>query len=226
VLSYVDKLVLAGYKEQSIHTILGGVRAMFHANNLPWPLQRRDLHLGLPQEDEGGIVMGVQDIAGLIKTMKPVAGSAVVAVALSTVYGLRAAEIAAVISAGCDGKKLVVQTVKTGRKREHRIPPVLSKRLRFGGRKIGVDGVHKMFTRLMTGYVRLPREREGWHSIRRALITGLLESGVPDVVVHRWMGWRTAPNQHAKIAFRYFKPDGGVLDDQVYAQHPFLPMWG
>lgn len=224
ILRYTDMLVKAGYKEDSILTILSGVRALFHANGWAWPLARRDLHLGLPQEDPGGPVMPHEDIARLIAAAKGLAAPEAPAIAMSTLYGLRAAEIAMVLAAGCDGRTLAVQTAKAGRRRSHYVPHVAHAALRFTGRPITVDGVHTLFGRVMARHVRPHARGEGWHSIRRALITELSGRGLGEAQIHRWFGWRVAPGG-SKIAFRYYRPEGQKLDDEVYALHPYLPLW-
>lgn len=224
MLAYVDKLVLAGYRGTSIMTILGGVRALLYANNIPWPLQKRDLHLNLPDEEEGGPVLSRADVAGMIRGAQGTRVPDLPAVALSTIYGLRATEIAAVISAGCNGKVLEVQTAKGGRKRVHTIPATLRGALTFKAHPMTRDGLYHTFERRIK-IVRDPIKGEGWHAIRRALLTELQQTALPEALVHRWFGWRTPPQSPYRIAYRYFRPEAEKMDEQVYAKHPFLPMW-
>lgn len=222
VLLFVDTMVRAGYKEASIQTIVAGVRALFAANKWAWPLERRDMHLGMAQEDAGGPVMPDADVARLIRASRTVGPPEAQAIALATTYGFRAQEIAAVLTSGANGRLIVVQTAKTGRKREHSVPGILQVPLTFSPYPIGVDGVHKAFQRVMERCVRPPLKGEGWHAIRRALITGLLDNELAEFKLHSWMGWRAPGN---KISYRYFRKGGKELDAEVFAKHPFLPYW-
>lgn len=222
LLSYVDTMVKDKYKGKSITTILAGVRSLFYSNDIPWPLDRRDLHLGLPEDDEGGPVLSVADVVKMIAAARFNMVSAIPAVALSTIYGLRPTEISQVLGAGLDGKHLEVQTAKGGRRREHVIPKELRGALTFKPWKIGTDGLHGGFERIMCGYVRKPLPREGWHSVRRSVVTGLYNANVAGEVIHRFMGWKSIGKD---ISLRYFRPDPEALDLEVYKAHPFLKFW-
>ncbi len=225
VLRFVDTLVKAGYKQTSINTILAGVRAMFHANELPWPLQKRDLHLGLPEVEEGGAVVPAVDIGRLIAAVRGTPGYDRVAVALSTTYGFRPSEIVEALAAGCDGRLLKVQTSKQGRVRRHTVPKVLVAALCFHARKMTTDGLHSMFDRLMKTHVRPAAKGEGWHGVRRALVTGLFQAHLADVAVHRWFGWKSIARPELRTSSKYYRPDPVELDHEVYAVHPFLRYW-
>lgn len=225
LLSYVDTMVKDKYKGKSITTILAGVRSLFYSNDIPWPLDRRDLHLGLPEDDDGGPVLPPGDVAKLIAGVRSASDlpfTAIAVTALSTIYGLRPTEISQTLAAGIDGKHLEVQTAKGGRRREHVIPIEISAVLHFKPYKIGTDSLHKWFDNLMVAYVRKPLPREGWHSVRRSVVTGLYKAKVPGEVIHSWIGWRAIGKN---IGLRYFKPEPAEIDQEVYQSHPFLKHW-
>ena len=77
-----------------------------------------------------------------------------------------------------------------------------------------------MFERSMGDTGRKPGYGEGWHSIRRALVTALVNHGLDQYSVSRWMGWKLNDT-----AYRYFRPDPVELDAKVYSHHPYLAVW-
>jgi len=220
LLAYMDYLVGAGYKPRSIQVILSGVHTLFVANRIEWPLDKRDTHLGLPAGEELAPVLSPEDVARLIAGARRERGRDAVAVALATTWGLRATEMAAVFGAGLDGKELVVQSAKGGEVRRHTIPPELRPLLQFRPYPITRDGLHKAFDRMMSRHVRPPQEQEGWHAVRRSLVTELVTVGVEERLIHRWMGWHVAG-----ITYRYWRPTPAQVDAAVYPRHPFLPFW-
>ena len=222
LIGYMDGLVSRGLKPRSIITIMSRLRALYHANGWSWPLLPRDMHLGLPDAGPGGPALSPDEIRQLILGAKGGGRLDVVAMALSTTWGFRPAEMATILSSGLDGRAISVQTSKLGRRREHTIPVVLASALTFRGRERTTDGLHKAFERLMCAHVRDTRTGEGWHSVRRSLVTGLLEAGLREAALHKWMGWQYKGQD---IVDRYYRPDPAKLDAEVYALHPFLPFW-
>jgi len=139
---------------------------------------------------------------------------------LSTMWGLRKTEIATVLSAGLDGKTLEVQTAKHGRQRVHPIPPQLSLPLSFRGKHETANAMGPAFQRIMRRYVREPEPREGWHAIRRSLVTELFHNGAPEIIIFKFMGWR-----RNDMTYTYFKPSATEIMDAILPKHPFFPLW-
>jgi hypothetical protein len=222
VLAYVDRLILEGFKEPSIRAMLTGIRVMFDVNGLTWPLERRDLRLGLPQEDPLTPTLTLKEVGLLIRGTRETPGFPRTVVALASIFGLRGDEIIRALAAGCSGEILEVQTAKGGRKRRHHIPERLRPVLTFSPSTVSARSLHNLFESLMRHFVRPPRPREGWHAVRRSVVTGLFGAGLSEEVIHRFMGWKSAEKT---IAFRYFHPDPTALDLHVYRKHPYLPLW-
>lgn len=223
VLGFVKYLIDHGYKSESIKTILAAVKVLFDVNGLAWPLEKRDLHGRLPPSESEAPVLAPIEIARLIVGVRSTAGFPRTVVALATIYGLRTDEIQRVLTSGCDGLQLVIQTAKGGEKRSHRIPEALAPMLACPPTKVSTRGLHDVFERLMVASVRKPIAREGWHAVRRSVVTALVEAGIPVEKIHKWMGWKEMEKQN--IAFRYFKPNRLELDKEVYGKHPYLRMW-
>ncbi len=220
LMAYVDRLIKQGYRPRSIKVIMGCIKTLLTANGIPYPLDRHDMHLGLPKGEDLAPMMPAADVAKLIIGVRRMGTPAAPAVALSTVWGLRATEIARAISSGCDGDLLVVQTLKGGEVRTHSVPPALTKVLSFPPYPYGRDAVHHLFDRLMIQCVRPSRPQEGWHAIRRAVVTGLRLNKVSKDTVYAFMGWR-----RNDMTDRYWHPDHVEIDEEVYPSHPFLPFW-
>jgi hypothetical protein len=138
---------------------------------------------------------------------------------LSTLYGFRRQELADIMSEGLMGLMIDMNTVKTGHRRIHTIPPQLSKALTFKGKHTTIGMANYIFERIVREY-RETRFHEGWHTIRRSLVTELLDRGLTDFQVSRFMGW-----SRSETAYKYYKPKRETVDNEVYAVHPYLPLW-
>jgi len=226
VLSYVDHLIAEKKKRKTIDLTLASIRALFRALVIPWPLTRAGTHLGLRDADEGGPVLPIEDVVKLIagaKSAKPRLFATIAA--LSSTFGLRPVEIQAALQQGCDGQRLVLQSAKAGRVRNHQIPATVKPYLSFPITKISRARLHEIFQELMTVHVRAVKRGEGWHSIRRALVSELQMNGVPLETISRFMGWKLPAKGVPETAFRYFRPEAARVDTEIYAKHPFLSFW-
>ena len=221
VLGYVDELIRRHYKANTITNYLTGIRALFDVNNLTWPLNKRDARLGLPQSDTIAPVLLPDEMHKLILGIKGEPGLPRAAAALGTVYGLRGDEIVRILAQGCDGVRLEIQTAKGGRERKHVIPRPLAPALTFAPTTVSIRYLHGVYEHLMKEHVRPPVSREGWHAVRRAVVTGLFDAGLEQHVVHAWLGWRIKSD----ISLRYYRPEPLALDRAVYARHPYLRTW-
>ncbi len=221
VLRYADWLTTKGYATQSVNVMMASVKTLFRAMRWSWPVEKGDLHFRMPQEESRGVVIPGEDVLRLIRAARGLGVPERPAVALATTYGLRPNEIAQVTSKGLQGDILEIQTSKGGRKRVHQIPPVLREALTFRPYPISRIGLHATFDRLMKAHVREPIKGEGWHSVRRALVTGLYLDGASDIYIQQWMGWRMGKS----IVSTYVRPDAAALDREIYAKHPFLRAW-
>lgn len=220
VLRFTDALIKRGYKGKSITTILAGVRALFRALQIPWPLDRADMHLGLPVEDDAGPTIAPQDVATLIANSGKLGYPDLQLLALSTTYGFRNSELADLLTSGCNGRSINLQTAKSGRKRVHGIPAPLSTILAFGPQQMSTRGTHERFDVVMRQCLREPLKGEGWHALRRSLATGFKGSGLDSYYMARFMGWKVA-----ETGFRYFRPEAAEVDAKAYGAHPFLRLW-
>jgi len=149
--------------------------------------------------------------------------------ALSSVFGFRRVELCSLTEENFVNNYIVVKPKKRGRTRQHRIPPEIEDMV-YGFRPSGMnEATMSRFFRSLAkkAGVSLPR-RAGWHSIRRLLVTSLFESGVDPMLISKFMGWslvRPAVAFISPMVEIYTRIESDRVDEEIYAQHPILPMW-
>ena len=221
ILKYVDRLIERKYKRRSITSMLDGVKYLFHVMNWPWPLRPRDLHIGLPEGKTEAPVISNDDIAKMIYGVQGAPYPYPQLVALSTMFGLRNIELTRAMGAGCDGQKLIIQTAKLGDIREHKIPDALSGILTFKPMVMSGDTVHRAFDAVMKAYVRPPKTGEGFHAVRRSLVTNLINQHIHPYVLAKFMGWTIA----RETPYTYYHPTPEAVEIEIMQAHPFYPIW-
>lgn len=230
VLAYIDGLITADKSHNSIRSAIVGIQALCRAIDCPWPLAGKPLHLPHEDDDEGlGPVLSPEEVETLIAVARTGEtygrGAVRVATCLATVYGFRVSEIARILTAGISEPHLSVVTSKSKRKREHGIPSILFEQVRCPPVRCSAESLHGMFRRLMTEHVRVPVKGEGWHAVRRALVTGLAANEVPDRLLVRFFGWSRTGSAGVVIADRYTRIDYRQVDELVFRRHPYLRAW-
>ncbi len=160
--------------------------------------------------------------------------------ALASVYGMRKMELAAVLPAHLDleAMTLYCDALKGGLERYHLVPDELRTCLEaYSFRdRLNPDQADKVWGSIESklDFPNVPGL--GWHSMRRELDT-LLWKKLPEPSIRRFMRW--AAGEQRSMAVRYssvqvvtadgsaFRVDEGYLDEdrEVFAVHPFLPLW-
>lgn len=241
LLAYIHRLLKQGYSPNSVRRFdVVILRGLYRSNGIPWPLKRWEL----PQVRESDVFAPALD-PSLIGRMVRAARAGLVSpegtalLAVSTTFGLRRGEMARLGPADVDlGNRLLhVATLKRGRERVHLIPAVIVPYLQRGpwGR-LTPRQVSEYFYEVEAA-AGIGRLREcGWHGIRRALVRGLVEAGVPEVAVRNFLRWKRSETD---MLARYYSTtvltEGGSyldttaedrqVDEAVFRVHPFLPMW-
>jgi len=239
--AYIARLQSEGYSPNTIRRHdLTAIRKFYRVNGLPWPLEGWELPK-VSERDVYAPALADKLIAKLIETAR--SGSALPAdaafLALSTVYGMRRVEIAAItpFDLDYDERLLYVRTGKGGRERWHMIPEVIVPYLRAGlTRAFSPAQVSKAWYRLekASGIGRI--EDAGFHAVRRSLVRGLVNAGLPEAVIRNFLRWKRSDDD---MLHRYFSTtvvgEGGShtdpgrrdkqVDEQVFAVHPFLSRW-
>lgn len=193
----------------------------------PWPPGSR---LPVPRVEVVDIqrpVMPQEDTERMIAFAKRSGDSQVQAfVALSTTYGLRRAEMVRIkredISENSNHHlELLVKTAKGGEQRKHLVPEEIKLYLiNYNYKYVHENFMSRLFLWICASAGIEKQGRLGWHAIRRALVTSLLNRGVPMPTVMHFLRWRSR-----EIALLYYRPDSRKADEVIFEKHPFLPFW-
>ncbi len=237
---YADGTVIRHFKVIRRLAKVNGVTLDFRRDELP---QQNELELYAPAMDP----VDIKAMVDLARGLEPAAGGQAydrrpehaAFLALSTVYGLRRAEMALMVPGLFDIKNrtMFVETVKEGRQRYHIISDNIAPWLSAWGfqRQYSEDALTDMFGYLkrMIGF----EAREvGWHAIRRSAIAEAWRCGLtePDILsFYRWkrpMGNMPLRYATAKIVGRAGERvdvsfGDRQVDKKVLQLHPFVRFW-
>lgn len=236
---HLARLQREGYADGYVDLVFRTLKRFYRVNGLVWPFKRgegpviREREVFAPALDPamvGRLIKGAQQ--GLLTSQEAAL------VALSTVYGLRRGEMAALDAKSVDlaNQLIYVETAKHGRQRYHLIPPEILPHLanhRFSPISATKASLAYYSAEEKAG---LPRIREvGWHAVRRILCRLLVDAGLPLPTVWDFLRWKRSDQM---MVARYYsvtvvgdtsRPElsraDREIDEAVFAAHPFLPLW-
>lgn len=240
---YLDRLRDKGMKPGTINLVFRIIRRLYAVNSLPWEYRQGEAP-AIGQRDEYRPQLSPEIIEMMICGAKDgkLKESESCFLALSTTYGLRREEMSNLGPADIhlDNKALYIATVKFGRERYHLVPPEIDGYLADHDfeEPVSVGMLSHMFKRILVkcGAGDLKKQKIGWHSIRRALFDGLINSGINPLAARTFMRWKGATGEMAMPA-RYYgnvviglkdrKPmlEEAKGDEEIFEKHPFLPFW-
>ena len=192
---------------------------------------KKEIDIPPPKIEKSGIyqpIFSVEEIKQLISGCKKHCDTQQKAyIAVSTVWGLRKVEVLRIREEDVDKKKntIIIKTAKGGRPQQYTIPKqikdVIYKCKWEEISKAKIYGIFKYILYLCdfdlnkyNGY--------GFHSIRRALITEMLKSGIDNYTVALWCRWAIPQFGMLPTYAHLVKED---LEKKVYPLHPFLKLW-
>jgi site-specific recombinase XerD len=182
----------------------------------------QDLNPPIIDEDEvNRHIYKEEEVNNLIDTAIRLGGIYAKSFVISTVYGLRRTEISKLDNSNINiaDRILRVKSVKKGKTVNHLIPDNIVNFIDNSTKFLCDSGMSRIFNKVadMAG---VNIEHSGWHSIRRALVSGLLLNGVPQEIVLGFMRWKT----HTMLDIYHIRnPREDIV---VFESHPFLKMWG
>lgn len=215
-----------GLNQNSINSVLRPIKLMAEIQGWDFP------RLSMPKVRDSDMrrpLLSAGEVCLLIRRGKEVlVGRELAYVALSTTYGLRRGELGTVgLKKDGEGNgSVVVRTVKGGPETKHIIPYEIKEYLEmYSG--IGDNYVTKVFGQIMRKCdIELNGPGYGWHSVRRALVTGLVGAEVGMLNIVRFMRWS---DRHLRSEFDmvavYACRDQGKIDRAIFEAHPFLNFW-
>jgi len=160
---------------------------------------------------------------------------------IATIWGLRRAELAAIMpeDINLEQRAIYIHTIHRGRARYHLVPELAVPFLEEWdfNHRLGVDALSKIFVEL--------REMSGipdlifvsWHAIRRSCVQAAWRARFTQPEIHSFYRWKrgTSPDQALRYAeSRVVGRKGEVvgpglwdraLDQQFYERHPFMEFW-
>lgn len=210
------------YKTSSRQVYHYALKALFKSMGLTWDLPGpKSTYEELDQP-----VLSREQVSQMIQTMKDHPERKLPAyLAIATTFGPRVSELAAIEAKHVENGTLIIQTRKRGMPRRHQIPEAIGPYLQVHWRKVSVDSMYLLFKQMLYetfgelesfhGY--------GWHSIRRAVVTELLQEGLDIMLLYKFMRWK--PIGMLVLPMTYNRLEDPATDEQVFEKHPFLKMW-
>lgn len=241
---YLNSLRRKGRKPGTINFVFRVIRRIFTVNGLEWEYRRGEAP-PIGQRDEYRPQLSTDIIR--VMTESAINGKLhedeSCFLACSTVYGLRREEMIDLHSDDVDlaNDSIYVSTIKQGRQRYHQVPPEIKPYLAAHdfSRRYSLTGMSQLFWMIVnnSGLEGLKSQRLGWHSIRRAVLDGLIDNGVNPFAARAFLRWKGASSADMAMPARYY---GNVVvnlngstpileeaagDEEIFQKHPFLPLW-
>ena len=227
-----------GYSDASINLKWRTLHRFFIVNGLEWPFTRNEV----PRVRESDVYAPalhpdfVKKFIALAHAGELTQSEAAL-LALSTTYGHRRAELASTTKPDVDvaSGMLLVKTLKHGREHWHLIPDEIVPWVEgYDFPPLSEDRVTRIYLAIeeKTGAKHI--EATGWHSIRRTLVT-LIGRYCSELEVHKFFRWSNTSMAQRYISVQFVGGDEDAqdvagaesqIDTRVFAQHPFLGLWG
>lgn len=141
---------------------------------------------------------------------------------LASLYGLRAIELRSIRQEdiSLEENSIFIRTAKGGVEREHLIPASVKHLLAGLTFEPMSEGQMLRMYRIIEARAGIQhRERAGWHSVRRAVATGLNEVGVEEVQAFKFLRWSES------IYKKYVRLGWRKADAKIFEVHPYLKLW-
>jgi len=219
-INFFENLEKKKYSGNSIRCSFYALKALFRANEMSWPMGKN-----VPRVEETfPEIWEKEKIESLIQAVREKGDSIQqFLLSLSTTYGLRRGEMARMKKEDIDPEKgeIAIKTEKMGEWRKHIVPDEIKSYLAIDSRKIpSSSSVNVEFWRMcqLAGIKR--KTRENFHIIRASLVTELIEAGVPEITVDKFMRWK-----RGGMVRRYHRPKMEAVDEAIFEAHPYLIYW-
>jgi len=146
---------------------------------------------------------------------------------LASTFGFRRAELSMLSERSFDGGYIIVPPLKKGKKRVHKIPePIEEYVFGFTPKPMSEATMSRFFKGMAKKAGIKIRAKEGWHSIRRLVVTSLSEAGLNYLIIHKFMRWSEGrENRQLAMVARYTRMEDDKVDALVYQNHPLLRLW-
>jgi len=221
VKGYFASELEAGRSKEYLRWQYTALKPLFSSRGIAMPVPRRIVPPARPSELNAP-ALDPDEILAMITCahngeLEP---TDVALLAAATVWGFRRSELAR-IEMRPSGFVTVV-TSKTGEPRIHAIPESLWPALDGYDHEMSMFEVSSRF-HVIRRVARIRKTRgDGWHAMRRAVMTAIAEAGIPEFTLNAYMGWSQSARS---TAARYYRPRARDVDQAVYGVHPYLAAW-
>jgi integrase len=223
--SYMKALQKRGHSQNHINYLMRGpIGALFRSHGLRMPVKLPKTKVSLLDLSHR-VAFSTVEVEKLIRVVKESGNpTSKFLLAMSTTYGLRAAEIRMVRKedAHKNKKTIFVHTLKGGVDREHLVPPqIASYVFDYEYPILSANRMYEIFS-AVAKQAGIDRDgRKGFHAIRHGLATELVYShGVDQTTAFKFLRW--SGGTMLNIYATPYMPD---IDKAVFEKHPFLGVW-
>jgi integrase len=241
---YIAKLKKKKRRPGTLNFVFRVIKRLFTVNDIPWPYLRGQAPQ-ISERDEDRPALSLDLIKRMIEAARTgkLDTTETCFLALSTIYGLRREEMMDIEEKDIDLKSntIFISTIKQGRQRYHLIPGEIKEHISnhdFSD-KFSPTGMSQVFWRIVnkSGLDALQSERLGWHSIRRAVLSGLIDNGLNLFAAKAFLRWKTTTGEMAMPARYYSNVTIGLQGRTVISEeakgdreifekyHPLLKFW-
>jgi len=202
------------------------LRNWFRFSGLKWDLAPPEVN----RYEQTRPIMSLHEIEKLIKKAKQVCNNEELAkLAVSTVYGLRRAEIRLITKEDINPVKntINIKTRKKGRYRTHLIPEEIRDYVYwYEWDKIVSDNQTSVIFRGIFKKCGMYQDGFGPHTIRRSLATqlGMKMGGMDREKLKHFLRWKDRYEDILAL-YQQFDKESESIDKEVFQVHPFLPFW-
>ena len=225
IMKFLNLLADEGKTKNTLRWTAYVLRRFFKSLGIEFPLSPEEFPPNPSDDDIQAPVLSRDDVAQLITSVRYKGTSRMKAyLALSTTFGLRRGELIRVNRKDIKNGKILIHTIKGGTPRSHLIPDEIKEHLdgySFG--PLHEQSLIYLFSRMQRLAELEHSNREGFHSIRRGLVTELLNAGVQIHFVYSFMRWKMATRLGTMGI--YTRPDPEQVDKTVFKVHPYLKFW-
>ena len=226
-----------GISDSSLRTTFAVLQKLYKANHWDWPLTKED-RPDLSSEVTTPAFTR-EEVEQLIQKRELYSKGERFYLAIATIYAPRRIELARIRKRDIKGNTIYIDTAKGGEKRTHLIPDEILPYIEaYHPKEHSVRALTFMFDRICKKGLGENKRDYGWHSFRRTIDTllpiALAKADKPLTLVGYFLRW-----SRKSIGTKFLgTPMGGVytrpevmssdpffVDKEVFAVHPFLPLW-
>lgn len=215
--NFLDKMFKLGYSANSRRLYYYALKTLLQNQGYDVTIKQ------IPKIEEASIerhMFEEDEIQVLIKKAKEMGGIYTKSMVISTTYGVRRVELANLTLNDFNPKKktLFIRTAKGGRPKVHLVPTEIFKYIDNDTKMLSIPSMTRIFKRIATE-AGIHIKGCGWHSVRRALVSGLLYGGLPNDKVLNFMRWKSG----TMLDIYHIK--NPMEDIPIFEKHPFLAYW-